>query len=412
MDKSFSREKKQVVLLYISSLGGVFLGLLSSIINTRFLDPSNYGDVRFVQNFANLGATILFLGFYISGSRLLALSTDTEEKRNICGALLRILALSALMLVLFLLICSIYYSSNKIISTLFVLSNLLALHLLLNNYITNVTQGDNQIGLLSASRLLPYGLYVIIAFIIYSFYGASSWLMMLLQGGVFLVVTVVITILTKPLFRNFSEIFKKLKNENVKYGNHIYIGSIAMVATTYLAGISIGVFGEDNINVGFYTLALTVTNPLVMLPSIIGTTFFKEFATLVKIPAKVLKGSIVLTMLTCIIFIILIKPIVHFLYSEQYSVVSNYAMLLAVGFSIHGIGDMLGRFLIANGQGKQARNSSIACGTVKLIGYILFVYLWGVNGAIFTTILSDMFYCGGMVYGYTSYTNNSINKNV
>ncbi len=62
-----------------------------------------------------------------------------------------------------------------------------------------------------------------------------------------------------------------------------------MVASNYLAGITLGVFNEDNTEVGFYTLALTVTTPLSTLPAIIGTTYFKQFATQPCIPSKVLK---------------------------------------------------------------------------------------------------------------------------
>ena len=49
-------------------------------------------------------------------------------------------------------------------------------------------------------------------------------------------------------------------------------------------------FNEDNTEVGFYTLALTVTTPLSTLPAIIGTTYFKQFATQPRIPSKVLKN--------------------------------------------------------------------------------------------------------------------------
>ena len=89
-----------------------------------------------------------------------------------------------------------------------------------------------------------------------------------------------------------------------------------MVASNYLAGITLGVFNEDNTEVGFYTLALTVTTPLSTLPAIIGTTYFKQLATQPRIPSKVLKNSILLTVGTCILFILLIKPLIAFLNSE------------------------------------------------------------------------------------------------
>lgn len=48
----FTKQTKQVVILYASTLSGVLLGVVASIINTRFLSPADYGDVRYVQNAA------------------------------------------------------------------------------------------------------------------------------------------------------------------------------------------------------------------------------------------------------------------------------------------------------------------------------------------------------------------------
>ena len=48
-----SKSKIQVLYLYVSTLVGVILGVLISIINTRYLDPVDYGDVHYVQNIIN-----------------------------------------------------------------------------------------------------------------------------------------------------------------------------------------------------------------------------------------------------------------------------------------------------------------------------------------------------------------------
>ena len=48
-----SKRLRQVVVLYMSALIGVFLGFIASIINTNALEPSTYGDVRYVQNIVN-----------------------------------------------------------------------------------------------------------------------------------------------------------------------------------------------------------------------------------------------------------------------------------------------------------------------------------------------------------------------
>lgn len=398
--QKISKKQKQVSILYLCSILGILFGVLASIVNTRFLSPNSYGDVRFVQNFANAGAVILYMGYFISGGRLLALWKDESDKMNLRGTMLLVLCRSALLLYLFMIVCSIIYSNKPNLSVLFLLALPLCLYLLFNNYLFNVSQGENRVGILSALELCPYALYVPVSFVTYYYYGATARKMMMLQGSIYLIVTIFLTLLIGFSFNKIKLCYKELKKENLVYGNQVYLGSLVMTVSTYLAGIGIGLFGENNIEVGFFSLAVTVSNPMAVLPSVIGITFFKDFTSLQVIPNKVLKGSILLTVTSCVAFISIIKPLVIFLYSKDYAIVGEYAILLSIGFSTHGLGDLFGKFLLSHGQGKLVRNSSVLCGLVKLIGYVIMVYFWGVYGAIFTTIMADFVYSGNMIIGY------------
>ena len=99
-------------------------------------------------------------------------------------------------------------------------------------------------------------------------------------------------------------------------------------------------------------------------------------------------------------FILLIKPVVTLLYTERYAVVGTYASWLAVGFSIHGIGDMINRYLGSHGQGKSIRNSSIANGVFKVFGFTVLVYLMGTYGALLTNVLCSTIYCAVLIIYY------------
>ena len=99
MKIEISSGKNQVALLYFSTLVGVLLGIISSIINTRFLDPSVYGDVRYVQNIINLVASLLLFGYFLSGSRLLALSKDEQYSSRVRGAMVIILLIACVVLI-------------------------------------------------------------------------------------------------------------------------------------------------------------------------------------------------------------------------------------------------------------------------------------------------------------------------
>lgn len=403
-----SKQKRQVILLYGTTMLGVVLGILASIINTRSLAPADYGDVRYVQNIINFIASVLLFGYFLSGSRLLALSTDENRSRKIRGVMVVILGGASLVLALSMVGCYfVHLKQNVHLASLFLVSLPVCFYPLLLNYINTVFQGDNYIGRISIARLLPTLLYVPIAFFLYKSYGASPELMILLQWGLYTVILMAVIFSAHPSFKDIKPVFKEINIENKSYGFQLYIGSLVMVATNYIAGITLGMINQDNTEVGYYTLALTVTSPLATLPAIIGTTYFRQFATQNCIPPKVMKASVLLTFASCVLFVIVIKPLVVFLYSEEYAVVGTYAIWLAAGFCIHGFGDMINRYLGSHGQGVSIRNSSIANGAFKLVGYTLFVYLWNTEGALATNVLCSVIYCVCLIYYYLKFIKSS-----
>ena len=410
--KNLSKQQKQIFILYSSTLIGVFLGVIASVINTRFLSTIEYGDVRYVQNILNFIASLLIFGYFWSGSRLLALSKDEERSRSIRGVLI-LLLLAAALIMCFLVLANffIHYDSRQNIAWLFIVSIPVCFYPLLYDYINTVSQGDNHIGRIGLARVLPILLYIPIAYLVYSLNGASAEKVILLQWGSYSIVLFIIILTSNPKFRKLGPIFSELRKENQDYGIQLYLGSLVMIATNYLAGITLGIFNQDNSAVGLYTLALTVTSPLALLPSIIGTTYFKEFSSQDRIPERVMKFTIIITLLSFILFIILIKPLVLLLYSEDYSMVGIYAIWLAASFCIHGFGDMINRYLGSHGQGISIRNSSIANGLLKIFGFTVLVYFFNTPGALITNILCSIIYCLVLLYYYKRFIKSKQNNN-
>ena len=400
-----SGQQAQTVTLFAATLFGVALGVLCSIINTRFLAPEDYGNVRYVQNIIQLIASLLLFGYFLSGSRMLALSESEQRSRHIRGVMVLILAVSCVVLAASLCLCFFVHSAyGEQTAPLFLISIPVCFYPLFLNYINTVAQGDNHIGRLALARFMPQLLYIPLAYFVFSTYGATAERMIIAQWGIYTIFLLLVIISTHPQIGNTRSVFAVLNDENKRYGFQLYIGSLVMVATNYIAGITLGLFNDDNVEVGYYTLALTVTSPLSMLPAIIGTTYFKKFATQPRIPDRVMKASVVLTVLSCFCFILIIKPMVVFLYTESYSQVGTYAAWLALGFSIHGFGDMLNRYLGSHGQGSAIRNSSIANGVFKVFGYVVLVYFWNTEGAILTNVVCSCIYCAVLLYYYRNYT--------
>lgn len=384
----------------------MLFGIINSAVNTNYLSPELYGNVRYVQNIINFFSSILLLGFFVSGSRLLALSEDENKSRQIRGGMVFILSITQIILMIIMgvfAICA-YGNHDSVMGCLYVGAIPTCGNVILLNYINTTAQGDNHINRISLARILPPIVYLILAFPIYHYFGATSLLMLILFNGSAVLILGAIIISTHPKFNDLRTSLRILADENKKYGFHVYLGSIAGVSTSYVAGITLGQFCDNNVNVGYFTLALSLATPLSLLPSIIGTSYFKNFAKQKKINTKIIYTSIGLTLLSYIIFVFSIKYIVQIVYPAAYSSVAIYASWIAIATSFHGFGDMMNRFLGSHGLGKQIRNASYACGTVILIGSILLVYFFEIGGAICTRILGSFTYMSMMVYYYYRFT--------
>ena len=397
------KQKTQAVGLYVATLIGVLLGFCASVVNTDALEPEAYGNVRYVQNGIQLIATVLLFGFFMSGSRLLALSDDENRSRRIRGTLLVILSVCAALLMLSTALAGLFHWNKPEVSSLFLLSVPVCFYPLLTNYMNTTAQGDNHIGRLILVRILPALTYIPIAKFVYDRVGATSERMILLQWGLYSILLLIIVLSAKPSFSGIGPVFKELKKENKEYGIQLYLGSLAMVATNYLAGVTLGIFNADNTNVGFYTLALTLTQPLSYLPGIVGTAYFKKFVHEPHIPGKVLWVTIGMTVASCVVFMILISPLVNIMYDESYSIVGKYASALALGFSFHGVGDMFNRYLGSHGQGNSIKYSCYISGIFKILGSVFLVMFWNVNGAVLTVIISSAIYCLCLYLYYKKY---------
>lgn len=402
---NLSIQVRQVVMLYATTILSVLIGVLNSVINTRSLVPELYGDVRYVQNIISFISSLLLVGFFVSGSRLLAISKDEQYSRRLRGILCVILAVTIfiLMLCMFGFYIASMINGNENVQSLWLVSIPICGSVLMLNYINTTAQGDNHIGRIAIARLLPSALYCTIAWFVYRRFEATPVLMLILYNGIATLILIWVILSTRPSFVGLKESFRILKEENKQYGFNVYLGSVIGVSTGYIAGITLGYFCEDNSNVGFYTLALTISSPLSMLPAIVGTTFFKRFANENCINRKVMISSIGLTTLSCLFYIIFIDFVVDFLYDDNYRSVSTYAQWMAIGCSLHGLGDMINRFLGAHGQGRQIRNSAIVCGTIKTFGSIVFVYMWQIYGAVFSAILGSTAYFICLLIYYLKY---------
>tara|TARA_B110000114_G_C15089339_1_gene397729 strand:+ start:907 stop:2118 length:1212 start_codon:yes stop_codon:yes gene_type:complete len=392
---------KQIASLYSATVLSLIVGIAISIFTTRFLGAEGYGDFKFFQLVFNLLFIVLSFGFFNSFSRLLAHSKETERNQSLYGAYAVFVVCIGVCAIGIVFISSFFqgvlFSNN--LDLVFRYYSGFILFFILNNSFAQVLQGSNSIGILSLQKIVPPLLFLACLMLLNDlsvkqaityFYGAMG------------ITSITLLYVLKPKFTNISHIYKLVFKENKEFGRKVYFGSLTAVGSGYLGGLLIG-FYLDNSLVGFFTLAITICSPLLMIPSIVGTTFFKKFATVSKIDNRIIYITIAMSVFSYLVFYWMIEPVVHIFYPSGFNEVIGYSRIIALGSILHGFGDLYNRFLYAKGSGKLIRNGAMIVGGFNILGYFILINYYGINGALITKTISGGLYFLFMYVGYKKY---------
>tara|TARA_R110000868_G_scaffold293806_1_gene554287 strand:+ start:18188 stop:19414 length:1227 start_codon:yes stop_codon:yes gene_type:complete len=400
---------KKTLTMYGASFTAVLFGFLISILNTKLLGPEKFGDYKYIETVARFIASLVSVGFFISITRLIAINDSAIKEKKYLGLFVVILgiisAIGIVLLFVYSLIEPVFFeeSFGPTFRTFF----FMVPAIIANFALLEILKGLNKIYTLALLSVLPLIAYAIAAYFLAARMEVTVELVLLLYYGLLLLSSIVVIFNFKPNFNYNKSLIKELYTENKFNGRPIYYGSLAGVATANIAGISISYFMHDNKQVGFFMLALTVCSPMLIIPSVLGTTFFKKFVHLPKIPNKIILLSILMTLVALVVFYLLIDLVVLHFYSSDYLPVARIAKLLIIGFLFHGLGDLINRFLGAKGEGKKLRNAAFFVGAVNIIGYTLLIQQYQMDGAIITKILASCLYLIVMLYYYYNFIQKS-----
>lgn len=400
-----SEKIKQISSLYTATILNIIFGIGISILTTRTLGSDEYGNYKFIQTVFNFVYVIVCFGIFNSFSRLLANENNKAIIREYYGLYLLIILVLGIFSVLLIYIFS-HIQANVFendLTSIFRNYSILFTLFLFSNSLIPILQGSNQIISLSILRTLPSLTFLILLFtlkninlkvVICLFYGALAFYASLIM------------LYLKPNFNNLKRRFNSVKIEIKNFGLKIYFGSLFGVATASFGSILIAYF-INNKTVGFFALAITISSPLMVIPTVVGIINFKSFATAKKIDNKVLGLTLLVTIVCYLCFYILVKPIVELFYGKEFLTIIYYSRVIAIGCIMHGFGDLFNRFIFAKGEGTLIRNGAVLVGIFNILGYYFLTKEIGVNGAIGTKVFSGFLYLIMMLWGYKS----SLNRN-
>lgn len=412
-----STKAKQSLGLLIINFSGLPLGVATSILLARMLGAEGFGNYNFFFSVFTFSSLIVTLGFFQAGNRALVLNHNKTRARNYYGAMLLILFLLFALLSSSLLIYGLLDPNlkNKNLTSTFLAALPLGFTFLSTKYVETLLQADNRISLLSFYRLSTkvfYLLFLIVFYLINSVQ-ENSLLLTFIYSYLFThsLVFLIVVIKLKPIANQINKRFKEIWLYNKSFGLNVYIGSVLAVGFASLNQILISYFSINNSGVGFYTLALTFCAPLSLIPNTIATVYYKEFARSARVSPKILKITLLISVLALISLWLVIKPFILFFYGEEFKSVINYSYIVSVGVLAHGFGDMYNRFLGANGEGVALRNSAFIVGFFSILISFTLIPLFGVYGAITAGFAAGFIYLIAIYSYYFKFTSKHYAKN-
>lgn len=397
---------KQIIGLFSVNLIGIPIGIITSIALTRYLGPDGFGDYKFIFSIFNFAIIIFTFGFFQAGNRALVLNHKPQTAREYYGTELIITGALFIIMSTFLIFYGLYDQNlhEKNLTKTFFLIIPFGWIFLLSMYFETLFHADNRIRMLAQVRLYPKIGFLILAIVIYFAFANLKVDRLKLVWFIYLftevVVYTIILIKLKISFQNLQKRLLEIWHYNQSFGFNVYLGSLFAIGLSRFTEILISYYGIDNTGVGFYSLALTFTLPLSLIPNTIATTHYKDFATLKHIPIKVLRFTTYLSLVSLIGIWLIVPLFVNYFYGSFFKSVIPLNFIVSIGVIAHGFGDLYNKYLGANGQGVILRNSSFFVGVSMLLFSLILIPKWGEYGAAIAKMITGFVYLIVIIYFY------------
>lgn len=397
-------------MLYAVNIISIPITILTSIILTSYLGAKDYGNFQFLNNLFFFVVIIFTFGFFQAGNRALIQNNDSDKAKEYYGSSLFILVflfvITAIVLTAYALLDPNLHRQNLDNFLLWLIP--FSWVFILISYFEVLFQADNRIKLLSISRLAPKFGFLIAALIIYKFFNNKEssnhgyiWFFYLLTQ---IIPFLYILYKLKLSFKNLKQRTKEIWNYNKSFGFDVYLGTILGVGLAQITPLFISYFGQDNSGVGYYSLALTIGTPLLMIPNTLGITHYKEFSGQTRISKKLASTAVLTSFLSLIGLWIIVAPFVNLFYGKDFEPVINLTFIVSFGMLFHGLADFFNRFISSHGQGKLIKNSAVIVGVSLFIFNIALVPVFGEKGAAYTRLLSGIIYFVCVLINYLKFS--------
>ncbi len=402
-----NRTARQSGVLFVAQVVNALLGLGITIANTRLLSVDDFGIFSFVTSTALFVGWFFDFGLFSAGSRLMAVMPESPgraNERKLAGAMVVLTSGISIVFGLCIVLVSLFVDNiftSHIGGYLLILSPMMALFPF-QGMLTLMFRGSNEIGKLAIHTILPRLLYFSVVGAVVLTGQLSILLSLVLYFGTLAVALLIVIAATRPEFTDVFGRIRHVAKETREYGIHIYSGTIVDNLTTGSDKLLISyILGATS--VGYYSVAQTIVLPISMLARAIGTSMFKRFTSLEKIPRKIFVFNTLWILVLTGAVLIGNQWIIRFVFSEKYDTVRTIIPVLACGMVFNGWNQIYHSYFSARRLGKYMRNISISTSALNVVADVILIPLMGLMGAAIADLITCVMDYGLNRYYYRQY---------
>lgn len=407
MKSSVARKvARQTVALFLAQTVNVLLGVAVTALNARALSVEEYGAFSFALVVIIFVAWFFDFGLFAAGSRIIALAREKTEERRIIGTLIVLslglgISFSVVLLIVSLFIDSLFRSNIGVV--LLTLSPLVAVFPFQAMFVSTL-RGGNEIGKLATYTILPRLLYLGAILVALKMSALTLSMTLTLNIATLAAATIIIAVVSRPIFRGWKENVTTILVETRQYGLHIYSGTIVDNLTFGSDKLLISYF-LGTVAVGFYSVAQTLTMPISLMSRSLATSVFKDFTLHDKIPLKLSLANFLWLLVAGAAVVFLGEFLIKKIFTDKYLSALEVVPYLTVSAVFTGLNQLYHSFLMAHRQGQYVRNMSIASSSLNVIGNVVLIYKFGVIGAALSAILTYVLNYAMNLYYYQKTVN-------
>jgi O-antigen/teichoic acid export membrane protein len=391
----------------------IIFGLTTSIIIARILGPEKNGHIAILLVYPSLFMTFGSLGISQSLTYFVGKNIYNEEKIKIAITQIWIFSSTISIISCIILIYAFNNSTNSLI--LITLALIPIPFTLFNTYNMGLYLGKNQINKYNQINWIPSIIIFILTIVFIYFLKLDIEGAMLASLGGPILMSIILIL--KNDFLNYIsfkiewEIIKSL----LKLGL-IYALSLLVINLNYKIDIILIDKLSNSYQLGIYSKGAALTQYLWQIPMLLSTLVFSKSATSKKDKdfslkvTQLLRISILIITIICIILLFFSKDIILTLFGQQYKESVSVLNYLLPGVLLLTIFKVMNMDLAGKGKPWIALKAMIPALILNIILNLFLIPKFGANGAAISSTFSYTFAAILFVYFYSSFTKISFKE--